>query len=976
MNQLIMSRLFTLMAVLLSMPALARHVPAEVRAPQGDSTVILTVAGNCGMCKNRIEQAAKEAGAKSAAWDAESQQLRITITAPTSLAGIRKNIAATGHDVDGLPADGNAYQALPGCCQYSRTAGQLTHAPVAEGADSTAIFEVAGVCGMCKSRIEQAAQAKGLETARWDAGTQMLSLLFDPAVYDVEAAKKRILAVGHDVAGHTADANAYRKLPACCHYHDENNVHRKAGGHDHGTDTENHDHEHTVTGVIMRESNRGELSPIESANIHWLEAPSVSARSDASGVFRIPHEEGYKRLVVTHAGHQADTITVTDPHEVVVVSAKGNVLSEVAVSARRSSNYIAALSPSRLEVLTAQELFKAACCDLSESFETNASVDVVNSDAVTGSKQIQMLGLSGIYTQLSVENLPGPRGLATPLGLNSISGAWIESIQIGKGIGSVVNGFENIAGQINVELKKPETSERLYFNAYTNNAGRSDINLNLAHRFNERWTGGLLLHDNFMYNKNMNFSNNGFRDIPVGNLFSGINRWKYENGKGFMLQFGVKFLNDKRTGGQVDFDPATDKLTENRYGLGFDIERYEAFAKIGYVFPQNTHRSVGLQLSGTAYKQESYFGLRTYDAEQRNAYANLIYQDIIGTVVHKYRTGLSLQYDRYDERYAVYQSPAQRFARTEAVPGGFFEYTYSPSDKFDAVLGIRGDYNSLYGWFATPRAHVRYQPVPGTTFRLSSGRGQRTANILAENTAALASARMVRIAAADPAENAYGLRPEIAWNTGLSFDQSFRLFHREASFSAEFFRNDFVNQVVVDYENPRELVFYNLDGQSYSNSVQTEFRFMPLPHLEARLAYRFFDVKTTYGGELLQRPLVARHRGFLNLGYRTHSGGWHFDYTLNLTGQKRLPSTAVNPEAYQMPEYSRSFAVMNAQVSKTFGKTRPFDVYIGGENLTNFFQPNPVLAADQPFSDFFDTSLLWGPITGRMFYAGIRFGIR
>src|SRR5690606_12346476 len=221
--------------------------------------------------------------------------------------------------------------------------------------------------------------------------------------------------------------------------------------------------------------------------------------------------------------------------------------------------------------------FKAACCDLSESFETNASVDVVNSDAVTGSKQIQMLGLSGNYTQLTVENLPGPRGLATPLGLNSISGTWIESIQIGKGIGSVVNGFENIAGQINVELKKPETSERLFFNAYTNNAGRSDINLNLSHRFSERWTSGLLLHDNFMYNKNMNFSKNGFRDIPVGNLFSGISRWKYEDGKGFMLQFGVKFLRDDRTGGQIDFDPEMDKLTENRYGLGFDIERYEAF---------------------------------------------------------------------------------------------------------------------------------------------------------------------------------------------------------------------------------------------------------------------------------------------------------------------------------------------------------------------------------------------------------------
>lgn len=826
--------------------------------------------------------------------------------------------------------------------------------------DSTVSLHVAGVCGMCKARIEKAAAGPGLKNANWDPATKILELQFVSGKFNIERAKQRILDVGHDVDDQRADETAYKNLPACCQYHDEKNVHVAGQATD----------EHVVRGVIMQENNRGELSPIAWANVYWLENGDIHTQSDSSGVFRIPHQNDLKRLVVSYAGLRPDTLAITNPNQVVMVTAKGQVLAEVAVSARRSSNYIAALTPTRLEVLTGQELFKAACCNLSESFETNASVDVVSSDAVTGSKQIQLLGLSGNYTQLTVENLPGPRGLATPLGLNSIAGTWIESIQIGKGIGSVVNGFENIAGQINVELKKPLTGEKLFFNAYRNNMGRTDVNLNLFHEFNEKWSGGLLLHDNFIYNKNMNFSNNGFRDIPVGNLFSGINRWQYQNGKGVILQFGVKFLHDNRTGGEIAFNPEADRLTTNRYGLGFDIRRYEAFAKIGYVFPQNTHRSIGLQLSGTSFDQQSYFGLRVYDAEQRNGYANLIYQSIIGTVEHKYRTGLSMQYDRYNEHYLD-----QRFARTEVVPGGFFEYTFSPSDKFDVVAGIRGDYNSLYGWFATPRIHVRYQPIPGTTVRVSSGRGQRTANIFAENTAALASARNVRIITADAAKYAYGLRPEVAWNSGISVDQAFRLLNREASFSVEFFRNNFTNQIVVDYEDPRELVFHNLDGASYSNSLQTEFRFMPLPRFEARMAYRFFDVKTTYGDQLLRRPLMARHRGFLNLAYRTHTGGWHFDYTLNLTGQKRLPSTATNPMEYQLPDYSPAYATMNAQISKTFGKARPFDLYIGGENLTNFFQQNPILAADQPFSDYFDTSMLWGPISGRMFYAGIRFSM-
>src|SRR5690606_23691588 len=292
-----------------------------------------------------------------------------------------------------------------------------------------------------------------------------------------------------------------------------------------------------------------------------------------------------------------DTVQIHDPKDIVVINARENQLSEVTVSVRRSSNFISSLTPARMEVLSSQELFKAACCDLSESFETNASVDVVNSDAVTGSKQIQMLGLSGIYTQLTVENLPGPRGLATPLGLGSIAGSWIESIQISKGVGSVANGYENMTGQINVELKKPENSERLFFNLYGNDMGRTDLNLNLAQRINNRWSTGFLLHDNFMFNKHLNFSNNGFMDIPAGNIFSGINRWKYDNGNGLLVQFGLKYFKDDRTGGQIDFDPKTDRFNQNKYGIGFDINRYEIFSKIGYIFPTNRHRSLGLQIS-------------------------------------------------------------------------------------------------------------------------------------------------------------------------------------------------------------------------------------------------------------------------------------------------------------------------------------------------------------------------------------------
>ena len=333
--------------------------------------------------------------------------------------------------------------------------------------------------------------------------------------------------------------------------------------------------------------------------------------------------------------------------------------------------------------MTDKELFKAACCNLSESFETNPSVDVSYNDAVTGSKQIQLLGLSGSYTQLTVENLPGPRGIATPLGLNSIAGPWVESIQLTKGIGSVANGYESIAGQINVELKKPENSERLFANAYINDFGKTDLNLNLAQKLGSKWSTGILLHDDFLNNQKLDVNNDGFRDLPTGNLFSALNRWKFDNGKGWLMQFGVKALIDKRTGGDVNYDPSKDKLTTNYYGLGITTSRFEEFAKIGYVFPQKKYKSFGLQLSSFQHKQDSYFGLTTYNAKQNNFYSNLIYQSIIGTTANKFRTGISFVYDNYKEDFRN-----TNYDRKEAVPGAFFEYTYDPSDKFSAIAGF------------------------------------------------------------------------------------------------------------------------------------------------------------------------------------------------------------------------------------------------------------------------------------------------
>ncbi|MGC4099937.1 carboxypeptidase-like regulatory domain-containing protein [Ferruginibacter sp.] len=847
--------------------------------------------------------------------------------------------------------------------------------------DTSISFMVHGACEQCKQRIEGVLKIKGIKKANWDIDSKLLNLTYNPAQVSLEKIQNRIVAAGHDIDTKKANDNVYNALPSCCHYREMDKM-----LHESNTDTlqlfqkdsvieknvpdivdKNIDIVHVIKGVVLETGKKGAFTPLTGASIMWLHS-GKGVSTDSNGVFLIPHDGVNSRLIISYTGYRPDTVTVTDMNELKIILAANHQLKEVTVVSKQRSTYLSAVNPIRTQVMTDKELFKAACCNLSESFETNPSVDVSYNDAVTGSKQIQLLGLNGNYTQLTVENLPGPRGIATPLGLNSIAGPWVESIQLTKGIGSVANGYESIAGQVNVELKKPENSESLFANVYVNDFGKTDLNLNLAKKIGKKWSTGLLLHDDFLSNNKLDFNKDGFRDLPTGNQFNLINRWKYDDGKGFLTQFGVKVLTDKRTGGQTDFDPAKDRQSTSKYGLGINTQRYEAFAKIGYVFPEKKYKSIGLQLSAIDHQQDSYFGLTTYNAEQKNFYANLIYQSIINNTQHKFRTGFSFLMDKYDEDFKTVQ-----YTRNEKVPGAFFEYTYTPNTKFSVIAGIRGDHNNLYGFFATPRVHVRYEPVKGTTIRISAGRGQRTANILAENMSVFVSSRQVNIIT-NKTGLAYGLDAEVAWNKGISIDQKFKLFQRDALLSVDFFRNDFNKQVVVDLEDPTQVKFYNLSGRSYSNSAQAEINFEPFNKLEARLAYRYFDVKTTYGNQLLQRPLVAPHRAFANLAYSI--SGWKLDYTITYNGSKRIPNTQSSPAQYQLPAYSPSYVLMNAQVSKTVGKKHPMDFYIGSENLTGFIQKNVIVAADQPFSTSFDASMVWGPVTGRMLYAGWRFKLK
>ena len=755
-----------------------------------------------------------------------------------------------------------------------------------------------------------------------------------------------------------------------------------------------------IRGVVLEESKKGQFTPLTGAPVFWMGTQEGTV-TDSSGVFKLKVSEHIEmghlepKLVVSYVGYKSDTVFVKDMEKVrvVLVEEGSKELQEVEVTHRNSSSFVNALEPINTKTMTEKELFKAACCNLSESFETNPAIDVSFADAVSGAKQIQMLGLSGIYTQLTQENLPGTRGLAANYGLGYTPGPWVESIQVTKGVGSVANGYESISGQINVELKKSEvttkTGEKVYANAYVNEMGRAEANLDLTRKFSPKWSSTLLTHANQMgtiATIHTDRNNDGFYDIPNGYQVNLLNRWKYEHNN-WIAQFGARVLKDERTGGQTEGVSAPFGFAGFRpYSININQERAEGFAKLGYVFPEKKYKSVGLMVSALTQNQDYLFGIRTYSGKQRTLYANFIYQSIIGNTNHKYRAGISYLFDDYDESYRYTDTWSMK--RTESVPGLFAEYTWTILPKITMIYGLRADYHNLFGWFITPRFHGKYDITEITKLRISAGRGQRTANVLAENTGILASSRNIYIqnysltdvsVAPKPVDyQTYGLKPEVAWNYGASLTQDFSLFSRAGSVTADFYRTDFQNQVVVDMDvSPQQLRLYNLSGISYSNSAQVEVDYEMIDNLDVRLAYRYYDVKTDYSTRLLQKPLLSQNRAFVNLAYETNNK-WKFDLTINWNGKKRIPNTITNPGELRKEFYSPDFFTFNAQMSKSFGNSKKqwWDLYLGVENLSDFRQKDLINAANNPYGPYFDASLIWGPIIGRMVYAGFRYKLK
>lgn len=724
-----------------------------------------------------------------------------------------------------------------------------------------------------------------------------------------------------------------------------------------------------ITGVVLDRENR---APVAGATVHATDGGAGTA-TDAEGRFTLAKRPQGGYLAARSFGYLPDSVAVASiegGYVEFLLAPDAADLGQVTVVESTRGNVFSGRTLQKTETISATGLMKMACCNLSESFENSATVTVGFTDAVSGAKQVQLLGLAGIYSQMMAENIPTMRGLAATYGWSYTPGTWLESIQISKGASSVVNGYESISGQMNLEFRKPNNSESLFINLYADEALRLEANVAAAVPVAKNLWTGLLLHGS-MEDRVHDRDGDGFMDMPRTKLINAYNRWFYINDeKGVESRTGIRFLHEDRAGGQVH---AMDD--GNRYSTSIGNRNITVYNKTGISFRSREGQSLGIITSFTRHEQDSQFGRKAFGGHQTTFYLNTLFSSWIGTTDHRYVAGASFNYDDYRTSFedTGNGTPLARLDREEAVPGIYGQYTYSHGDDLTLMLGMRGDWNSAYGWLYTPRANVRYAPWKAVVLRASAGRGYRSPNVIADNIGLMASSRRFDVA------SIAGLDIERAWNFGGNVSFYIPIWSgRTATLSLDYFHTVFQNQAVVDVERDTETVwFYNLRGRSFADAWQADLSFTAFRGFDVFAAFRYNNTRTTLSdgpvSRFVEKPLVSRYRGLINLSYATPLRKWVFDYTVQANGPSRLPSL----EGYgATPEYSPVFWIHFFQATRN---TKRFDIYVGIENVFDFRQKNPIIGAGDPFLEhggtYFDSSRVWGPLMGRRIYGGIRLRI-
>lgn len=653
--------------------------------------------------------------------------------------------------------------------------------------------------------------------------------------------------------------------------------------------------------------------------------------------------------VPQHVPAQADTSALQELDEIVITQKKKGAAKSVGVE--------------NISLINRVELSRAACCNLGESFTTSASVDVSYSDAATGARQIKLLGLSGTYVQMLTESMPAFRGAASPYGFRYIPGPWMKNISVSKGCSTVKNGYESITGQINIEYLKPQDEPGFTANAYFDSDRKLELNAEGNIHLKEGLSTELLTHFEDRYGVH-DGNKDGFADMPDIRQINLNNRWQWRTDR-YIFHGGLAMINEKSRAGQTRAHNHQESVITDPFRIELNTHRYEGYMKHAYILDPERNGNIAFIGAVNMHQLDATFGRKGYGVNEKGAYGQLMYESDMGEK-HKISTGLSFNYDYLGQKVKTGHDPsaeAERIKEREGVAGAYAQYTFTLEDRLILMAGLRGDYSSRYKWFVTPRFNVKYTPVERLNLRASAGKGFRTVHPWAEYNNLLASGRTMLVEQ---------LKQEEAWNYGVSADYTQPLGSHKIILNVEYFYTDFKSQAVVDYDSaPGYLTVTQLDGNSYSHTFQADVTWESPFGVTVTGAYRLNDVKSTYGGVLLEKPLTGRYKALLTASYSTPLELWQFDVTFVMNGGGRMPAPYALPDGSMSwgPRF-KAFPQLNVQVTRWF---RHFSIYAGGENLTNFKQKNPVVWSSDPWSHYFDPTTVWGPIHGAMAYLGVRF---
>lgn len=725
--------------------------------------------------------------------------------------------------------------------------------------------------------------------------------------------------------------------------------------------------------IILAQTIKGKVKnnkkeALAGANIYWL-GTSNGVVTNSNGDFEIVFDKSLsKKLIASFIGYTSDTILINDYRNFVEFTLyESKMLEEAVVKRQRDGVLISDMNPIKTEQITQTELRKSACCDLAGCFETQTTVQPQTTNIITNSKELRILGLSGVYNQLLIDGFPIIQGLSYTYGISSIPGTLVDNIYVSKGANSVLQGFESMSGQINVETKEPDNTDRVFLNTYINNFSEKHFNANYAIKHG-KWSNLTAFHSVQPANK-IDRDNDNFLDLPLLTRYMVFNKWKYGNDKnwGWNSLIGFRYVNEQRIGGQTFFDNKTDKGSTKVYGQTVNINQPELYTKTGYRLNDNHN----LVFFGSSFHQQqnSYFGSVKYNAQQTNFYSN--FQHEFNYAKHNLKSGISYRYLNLSENIAFTDTFLPRnyngnYLRVEKIPGVFAENTmYFFDDKLTWIAGVRADRHNEFGSKITPRTLLKFDIAPKTIIRANIGSGWRTVNLFSENIVLLVTSRNIVFTEL--------LQPEKAVNMGLNLTQKFETASESVSgyFSTDFYHTNFQNQIFPDYDaDPTKAIIKNFSGTSISNGFQAELLLKFYEIFEFKTGYNFLDVYRKIGENKVLLPFNPMHKILSTFSYKPTSNKFHFDMNLHWYGKQRLPDTKQNPEAFKQPDFSEPYTVINAQF--TYNLKR-FEIYTGCENIFDFRQLKPIVSWQNPFSNYFDTSFVWGPTRGRELYLGIRF---